>query len=150
MTEETRNEKIIRKGARKVTAQDFQKVLDKSGEIATKFRVPGPLQRFVEDGRLFLSIVRDYWSGRYRQVPYAMIAAVVFVLLYVFNPFDLMPDFLPIIGEIDDAAIVTAAMLILERDLIKYRDWKLAQIPVLAREEHPDASRPAPPEEKPS
>ena len=128
---ETPNEKIIKEGARKVTARDFLKVIEKSTAIGKKFRLPGPLHRFVEDGKLFLSIVRDYWKGRYRQIPYGMIAAVVFVLLYVFNPFDLMPDFLPIIGQIDDAAIMGASLLALERDLSKYRDWKQAQTPAL-------------------
>ena len=128
---ETTNEKIIREGARKVTAGDFLKVIEKSREISKKFRGRGPLQRFMDDARLLLGAVRDYWAGRYRKFPYGVIAAVVFVLLYVFNPFDLMPDFLPIIGEIDDAAIVGASLLALERDLSKYRTWKDAQVPAL-------------------
>ena len=131
MTEETTNEKIIRRGARKITAQDFQKVLIKSGEITKRFRTPGPLHRFVEDARLLLAIVKDYWTGRYRRIPYGIIAAVVFVLLYVFNPFDLMPDFLPLIGQIDDAAIVGASLMALEGDLSRYRTWKTAQTPAL-------------------
>ncbi len=128
---ETSNEKIIKEGARKVTTRDFLKVIDKSREIGRKFAGRGPLARFIEDARLLLAIVKDYWTGRYRRIPYGVIAAVVFVLLYVFNPFDLMPDFLPLIGEIDDAAIVGASLMALERDLSQYRTWKTAQVPAL-------------------
>lgn len=128
---ETSNEKIIKEGARKVTTRDFLKVIDKSREIGKKFTGRGPLARFLEDARLLLDIVKDYWTGRYRKIPYGMIAAVVFVLLYVFNPFDLMPDFLPLIGQIDDAAIMGASLMALERDLSQYRSWKTAQAPAL-------------------
>jgi uncharacterized membrane protein YkvA (DUF1232 family) len=128
---EKSSEKIIKEGARKVTTADIMKVINKSREIRSRFRGRGPLSRFVEDARLMLSIVKDYWAGRYRRVPYGFIAAVVFVLLYVINPFDLMPDFLPIIGEIDDAAIVGASLLALERDLFQYRAWKQSQLPAL-------------------
>jgi uncharacterized membrane protein YkvA (DUF1232 family) len=129
---ENPSEKYIKEGARKVTAGDFVKVIGKSREIQNRFRMRGPLSRFVEDGRLLLAFVKDYWAGRYRKVPYGIIAAVVFVLLYIINPLDIMPDFLPLIGVVDDAAIMGASLMALERDLFKYRTWKqseTAQLP---------------------
>jgi uncharacterized membrane protein YkvA (DUF1232 family) len=50
-----------------------------------------------------------------------------FTLLYVFNPFDLVPDFLPLLGEVDDAAIISACLLVIEGDLNKYRTWRQAR-----------------------
>jgi uncharacterized membrane protein YkvA (DUF1232 family) len=141
MSEETR-EKFIKEGARKVTAGDFIKVIGKSREIQNRFRMRGPLSRFVEDARLLLAFVKDYWSGRYRKVPYGIIAAVVFVLLYVFNPLDLMPDFLPLIGAVDDAAIMGASLLAMERDLHRYRSWRQgdpAQLPAPTDDNAPPA-----------
>jgi uncharacterized membrane protein YkvA (DUF1232 family) len=55
------------------------------------------------------------------------IAAAAFALIYVFNPFDLVPDVLPFIGAVDDASIIAACLMMIERDLIKYRDWKVNQ-----------------------
>lgn len=130
MSENT-SEKYIKEGARKVSAGDFLQVIKKSREIRNRFRGRGPLSRFMEDGKLMLSIVKDYWAGRYRRIPYGLIAAFVFVLLYVINPFDIVPDFLPLIGEIDDAAIVGASLMAVERDLFQYRAWKQAQTPAL-------------------
>jgi uncharacterized membrane protein YkvA (DUF1232 family) len=128
---ERAEERYIQEGARKVKTRDFLTVIKKADELRGRFRGRGPLNRFVEDGRLMLGILKDYFSRRYRAVPYGIIAAVVFVLLYVINPFDIVPDFLPLIGEIDDAAIVGASLLAVERDLFKYRDWKQAQAPAL-------------------
>jgi uncharacterized membrane protein YkvA (DUF1232 family) len=46
-------------------------------------------------------------------------------LLYVLNPLDLIPDFLPLVGQIDDAAVVAACLLMVRQDLHKYKKWKI-------------------------
>ena len=120
-------EEFVKEGAQKVTEKDVEKVVNKSEEIKKKFSGHGPLSRFIEDGKLLLSIVKDYWSGGYRQVPYGTIAASAFTLIYVLNPLDLVPDVLPVIGQVDDVAVVSACLLLLEHDLHKYKDWKLTQ-----------------------
>ena len=38
------------------------------------------------------SLIRDYWYGHYRAIPWKSIAAVAGALLYVLNPLDLIPD----------------------------------------------------------
>jgi uncharacterized membrane protein YkvA (DUF1232 family) len=116
-------QKLIEKGSRSISDADIVKVVDKSQEIQRRFGSAGPLQRFVDDGRLLISIVKDYWAGRYRQVPFGTIGAAVVTLLYVLNPLDLLPDVLPIIGAVDDAAVVAACMLLIEHDLRMYQTW---------------------------
>jgi uncharacterized membrane protein YkvA (DUF1232 family) len=121
------SEEYVKDGAQNVTEKDVQKVISKSEEIQKKFSATGPLARFVEDGKLLISIVKDYWSGAYRQIPYSAIASIVFALIYVLNPFDMMPDMLPIIGQLDDVAVMGACLILVEQDLHKYKDWKLGQ-----------------------
>ncbi len=120
-------EELIKKGSPKITEKDVEKVVNKSGEIEKKFRSRGPLQRFIDDGKLLISAVRDYWTGKYRKWPWGTIAAVVFTLIYVLDPWDLVPDVLPIIGEVDDAAVVAACLFLVERDLLAYKTWKEGQ-----------------------
>ena len=115
---------IIKEGAQNVTEKDVEKVLNKSEEIKKKFNARGPLARFIEDGQLLTAIVKDYRSGAYRRVPYGAIASIVFTLMYVLNPFDLMPDMLPLIGQVDDVAVMGACLILVEQDLHKYKDWK--------------------------
>jgi uncharacterized membrane protein YkvA (DUF1232 family) len=127
MTISSLGEQLVEEGAKKVTDKDVEKVIAKSEEIKKRFSASGPLKRFVEDGQLLLEMVRDYWGGKYRQIPFGTVAAVVFTLIYVFNPLDLVPDVLPIIGQVDDAAVVAGCLMLLQQDLRTYRQWKQAQ-----------------------
>jgi len=124
---ENLSEEIVKDGAQNVTQKDIQKVINRSEELQRKFSARGPLARFVEDGKLLMSIVKDYWAGAYRQVPYGVIASSVFTLIYVLNPFDMVPDVLPLIGQLDDVAVLGACLLMVEHDLHTYKDWKLGQ-----------------------
>ena len=122
------SEEFVKEGAQKVTEKDIEQVVTKSEEIEEKFKARGPLKRFIEDYRVLKELIRDYRGGKYRQALYGTIAAAAFALLYVFNPFDLLPDVLPLIGVLDDASVVTACLMLIERDLGKYRNWKVRQI----------------------
>ncbi len=116
---------IVTKEAERVTDQDITKVLAKSEEIRKRFETGGPLGKFVDDFKLLIAVVKDYRRGKYRKIPFWTVAAIVGALLYVLNPLDLIPDFLPLVGQIDDAAVVAACLLMVRQDLHKYKKWKI-------------------------
>jgi len=118
------DEEFVKEGAEKVTPKDIQTVAEQSEEINKQFRARGPLKRFVEDGKVLTALIRDWRAGKYRQALYGTIAAVVFGLIYVFNPLDLVPDVLPIIGQVDDVAVMGAVLIMVEQDLYKYKAWR--------------------------
>lgn len=124
------DEEFVKEGAEKVTEKDIEKVVTRAEDIEEKFKARGPLKRFIEDYRVLRALVKDYRVGKYRQALYGTIAAVVFTLLYVLNPFDIIPDMLPFFGVVDDASVMTACLLLIERDLNKYRKWKMGQAEV--------------------
>jgi len=124
------DQEYIEEGAAKVTPEDIETVADKSEEIKKQFSARGPLKRFIEDGRVLTALIRDWRAGKYRQALYGTIAAIAFGLLYVINPFDIIPDVLPIVGALDDATVIGALLMLVERDLKKYRSWKENQFTV--------------------
>ena len=81
--------------------------------------------RLLEDLKLFVFLIKDYWSGVYRKVPYWSFAVILFMILYVINPFDLIPDYIFGIGQIDDVLILILCLYLLEKDLHKYQEWKM-------------------------
>ena len=119
------DEEYVREGAEKVTDKDIEQVVENSEEINKQFSARGPLKRFIADGKMLMALLRDYRAGNYRRALFGTIAAAAFALIYVFNPFDIVPDVLPIIGAVDDASVVAACLMLIERDLMRYRDWKL-------------------------
>ncbi len=55
-------------------------------------------------------------------------AAVTAALLYFVNPIDLVPDFLPLVGYLDDAAIIAVCFKIIQADLRKYAKAKRIEL----------------------
>ena len=122
------DEEFVKEGAEKITPEDIKTAAERSEEIDKQFSARGPLKRFIEDGKLLGALIKDWRTGKYRQALYGTIAAAAFALIYVFNPFDLVPDVLPFIGAVDDAAVIGACLMLIERDLRQYRSWKENQL----------------------
>ncbi|MFA6293234.1 MAG: YkvA family protein [Victivallales bacterium] len=116
------NEGFIRGGAGKINEDDVKKVLGKEDDIMGKFT--GLLDKFFEDVKLFYMLLKDYWNGRYRDIPWWVIAAIAFALLYVLNPFDLIPDAIPLLGQIDDVAVMVLCLKMIDSEVQKYKKWK--------------------------
>jgi uncharacterized membrane protein YkvA (DUF1232 family) len=121
------DEEYVKQGAAKVTTQDIEKVVAREEEIRRQFSARGPLKRFIEDGKILMAMLKDYRIGSYRRVLRWTIAAAAFALIYVFNPFDIVPDVLPVLGAVDDASVIAACLMLIEQDLFKYREWKVKQ-----------------------
>lgn len=80
------------------------------------------LPRYVFTGR-FLQVLlhlpnfaRLYWRlFRDRRVSILPKALLVLTVVYVVSPFDVVPDFVPGIGEIDDVVVVLSALWLFVR-----------------------------------
>ncbi len=69
--------------------------------------------------RLLYEMLRDSFKGDF-DVPWYTIAAVAAALIYFINPWDIVPDFIPVIGYLDDATVIALCIKLVQKDLKRY------------------------------
>ena len=106
---------------------DLEYIINEEEKLKEKLKDSSHLERFTKDLMLFMSLIKDYYKGNYRDIPYKTISAGIVGLLYTLNPIDIIPDFIPFIGHIDDALVLTFCLKLIEKDLQKYQTWKKSQ-----------------------
>ncbi len=67
-----------------------------------------------------ISMIQAYIKGTYREIPVGSIIAVVSALIYLVSPIDLIPDVFPVVGHLDDAAVIMACLKLIQKDLDAY------------------------------
>lgn len=110
-----------------VKEEDVEVVLKNEEAINKKFSGSNSLAKYSELGKIMVGMLKDVKNGIYPEIPWYTIATVVLSLLYLLNPFDMIPDFIPGIGYIDDLAILSIGTGWIESDLHKYLDWKIKE-----------------------
>ena len=84
----------------------------------------GLWRRLLGDLRLLFSLIKDYWKGAYRDVSIRSVLVFVVAVVYIICPVDFISDFIPGLGQLDDAAVLFLCLYLLEKDLFKYKAWK--------------------------
>lgn len=74
--------------------------------------------------RELYALFKDSVKGDYK-LHASNVAMIGGGLLYFILPTDLIPDFIPVIGYLDDLAVLTTIMASLKGEIDKYRDWKV-------------------------
>lgn len=111
----------------KINKDDVEVAMSSQEAIADKILNSSILKKYTELGKVMFGMLKDYRKGIYTNVPWFTIAAIAFSFLYILNPFDIIPDFIPGIGYIDDFAVFSFGLKFIESDLHKYLDWKLEE-----------------------
>ena len=65
--------------------------------------------------RIKADVVALYLAGRDRRTPWPAKAIALAVVAYAISPIDLIPDFIPIIGYLDDILLVPLGILLAVR-----------------------------------
>ncbi len=120
-SEEEQVKQQYQQGVENFTEKDLDKVMADT-EIAEK--KGSKLGEQVENFRLLWNLLKDYYNKVYPRAPWKLIAAIGFAVTYLVSPADVIPDFLPIIGFIDDAAVFALVVKGFESDISDYKEWQ--------------------------
>ncbi|MCJ8343441.1 MAG: DUF1232 domain-containing protein [Cetobacterium sp.] len=85
-----------------------------------KAQLFGPLGK---DFRIIISLIGDVKNKNYK-ISKKELGIFVGIVIYVLNPFDLIPDITPLTGLLDDTAIITWGVKRFQKTLDEYKEWK--------------------------
>lgn len=123
MSNESKYNDEFNRQANNFSADDIDGVL-KDEEEGKKKAKTGVLASSYEDICDLFAMLKAYVHGKYRDVPWKSIAAIGAALAYLICPIDLVPDFIPVIGLIDDLAVIGLCVGMVKNDLEKFRNWR--------------------------
>lgn len=116
----------VKSGSEKIDRDDLNKIVSnekfinlKSSELDKK-----KFGRLLNQLKLTLNLIRDFRNKSYTEIPWRSIAMISASVLYFVNPFDIVPDLLPVFGFTDDALLFAAVFKSIQSDLEKYCSWK--------------------------
>ena len=117
----------LRQGAQRVLPRRIRKpvVLEVQMKMSTRFfEMLRMIGRLRSDLPLLGRLLKAWKDGSYRGLSMRTLASLVGTLLYVVSPIDLIPDFIPGVGFIDDAAVLALLLHSLAQDLVAFRIWE--------------------------
>ena len=103
----------------------LQRLLGLRGDLGHSLdAVPERMHRTARQTQLVLELLEDVRSGNFRQVRWYSVTVAAAALLYAVSPADVIPDVIPLVGALDDVALLALAVRLLERDLRAYCRFK--------------------------
>jgi uncharacterized membrane protein YkvA (DUF1232 family) len=104
---------------KKLADQSFRSAASRSGSFSD----------VMDEFKTLIRLVVAYARGNYRDIPIDRLVVVVGGLVYVVSPLDLVPDAIPGVGFLDDAAVIAWVIKSVRDELDAFRAWELGGEP---------------------
>lgn len=89
-----------------------------------KFDKLGLSEFTLQNLKIMISMAQDFINGNYRAYNRKNVILIISGLLYLVNPFDLIPDFLIGIGFLDDIYVMKFIIKKITKEIDRYNAWK--------------------------
>lgn len=99
-------------------------VLEKAIALCDDLSYLRIIGKHFKEASLVCNMLNDYICKRYTKVPVATVITLLAAVLYFVSPLDIIPDFLPLIGHLDDMIVFGFVTDAAKVDLKKYEKWK--------------------------
>ena len=119
-------DKIINSYHSKVNAKDAapEKVAQEKDKTLDKIKNASALSGLFDNIRTAYDMVSDSVTGKYKGVAKSTLALLAGGLAYLALPLDLVPDFIPVAGWVDDAAVLAWIFKRCADEFQKYKAFK--------------------------
>ena len=103
------------------------KLLDTATRIAASGKYALQFSGIKEKVSPLVRMVRCTVNKEYLDTPWQTVILITAALIYFVSPFDALTDFLPLIGFIDDAAVISVVFASISKDVEKFIAWEATQ-----------------------
>lgn len=116
-------DKLYRQAERVITSGTaLSKLLD---EVFLKIGESSETFYKIQDTVIALTRMTRAWlQGDYKNISTKAMISVVAALIYFVNPLDLIPDFIPVIGQLDDILVLGYLIRILNKEIERFMAWE--------------------------
>lgn len=116
----------------KTRAEDYLRDPEKSKrllddamkKVNDKEKTNGPLKELWKNLKALFRLLQAYFRHEYTDVAWGSLVLMVVAIIYFVVPIDLMPDWIPLAGFVDDGAVLVFVIAQIKSDLDKYLKWE--------------------------
>ncbi len=104
-----------------------RKLVDEALKKARQKKKRGPLGEVWKYLTAIIRLVRAYARRQYTDVPWETIVLSIAAIIYFVSPIAFIPDFIPVAGYVDDAAVIAFVAAAIKSDLDNFLEWEAEQ-----------------------
>ncbi len=104
--------------------QKVSRILEKAISLCDDMGQIRFIGKYFREASVICRMVDDYICRRYTKVPTATVLTLLGAVLYFAAPIDIIPDFIPLIGHMDDMSVFMFVRDAAKVDIKKYKKWK--------------------------
>ena len=107
-------------------------------KLANKESKDNKFKQLFDVALTLVRLVRAFTSGEYRDISTSTVISGLAVLLYVLSPIDLIPDFIPVIGFLDDLSLISWFLGKFQVEITRFREWEHTGVRAAVASSSPD------------
>lgn len=91
------------------------------------------LEKILDGLHSLFRLIGAWLRGRYHVVPWRTMVLSIAAVIYFVNPLDIVPDFLPMFGFLDDAGVLAFVLQSIRKDIDRFLEWEQSAPPAGTR-----------------
>jgi len=95
--------------------------------VAVYEKIESSVQKYADIAsrlNVLTRLTKAWRNKEYTEVSYVTVFLSVAILLYFVSPIDLMPDFIPIVGGLDDVLLLGFLLKMIDKEIERFLNWE--------------------------
>ncbi len=85
------------------------------------------VKKIIEPVSIFVRMMKAHFNGTHK-LSGSTVGLILLALVYFLSPIDIIPDFLGVIGFVDDLSVILAVYAKVKDEVAEFMDWERTQV----------------------